>query len=257
MTFLQKVYWVCSVQLGLDPRKLIGAVYRAPGYLMSWLEFRRQYSGSMRLLPCLHDRSEEAGAVKSEYFWQDLHVAREIFEAEPCRHVDIGSRIDGFVAHVASYREIEVFDIRPIENRIPNVTFHAKDLMNPSSVPSEYCDSVSCLHTLEHFGLGRYGDQIDVYGHVKGLQNIARILKTDGTLYLSVPIGRARVEFNANRVFDPVTLVDLVNEFGLLLRDFVWFETGRAARRAENISETLRQLAMRRYCLGLFTFRKH
>lgn len=51
--------------------------------------------------PCLHDRYEEAGTTESEYFWQDLLVARMIHDAEPQKHVDIGSRVDGFVAHVA------------------------------------------------------------------------------------------------------------------------------------------------------------
>ena len=37
-----------------------------------------------------------------------------IYAARPEKHVDVGSRVDGFVAHVASFREIEVFDVRPI-----------------------------------------------------------------------------------------------------------------------------------------------
>jgi len=38
--------------------------------------------------------------------------------------VDIGSRVDGFVAHVASFREIEVFDVRPISAQIPASSFN-------------------------------------------------------------------------------------------------------------------------------------
>jgi len=64
--------------------------------------------GLVAFNPQLHDRYMEAGATESEYFWQDLIVARWIQDANPERHVDVGSRIDGFVAHVASTREIEV-----------------------------------------------------------------------------------------------------------------------------------------------------
>ena len=79
-------------------------------------------------MPCLQDRYEEAGKINSEYFWQDLLVARWIFEAKPDKHVDIGSRLDGFVAHVASFREIEVFDVRPITTQVPGVIFRQADL---------------------------------------------------------------------------------------------------------------------------------
>lgn len=64
-----------------------------------------------------------------------------------------------------------------------------------------YCDSISSLHAIEHFGLGRYGDPIDYFGYLKALQNIAKIVKTGGTFYFSVPIGPQRIEFNAHRVF--------------------------------------------------------
>jgi len=138
-------------------------------------------------------------------------VARKIFLAAPQRHVDIGSRVDGFVAHVASFREIEVFDIRPMEMSIPNVRFVKMDLMGDSSDYADYTDSISSLHAIEHFGLGRYGDPIDVNGHLKGLDNIYRMLRKGGTFYFSVPIGRQRVEFNAHRVFSIRYLFDLLN----------------------------------------------
>lgn len=63
-------------------------------------------------------------------------------------------------------------------------------------------DSASCLHALEHFGLGRYNDPIDYDGWRKGLVGLTRMLEPNGTLYLSVPTGQTqRVEFNAHRVF--------------------------------------------------------
>ena len=62
--------------------------------------------------PCLTDRFEESGAARGHYFHQDLLVAQRIFDSAPARHVDMGSRIDGFVAHVASFREPEQRDLR-------------------------------------------------------------------------------------------------------------------------------------------------
>ena len=76
----------------------------------------------------------------------------------------MGSRIDGFVAHVAAFREIEVFDIRPLTHKIPGVVFRRVDILDLPEALENYCDSLSSLHALEHVGLGRYGDPIDAEG---------------------------------------------------------------------------------------------
>ena len=84
------------------------------------------------------------------------------------------------------------------------------------------CDSVSSLHAIEHFGLGRYGDPLCWDGHVRGLDNLTRLLKVGGKLYFSVPIGEQRIEFNAHRVFSIQWLLDsfsknyTVNQFAYI-----------------------------------------
>ena len=45
-------------------------------------------------------------------------MSQLIFENSPKNILDIGSRIDGFVAHVLTFREIDVLDIRPLEGKI-------------------------------------------------------------------------------------------------------------------------------------------
>lgn len=137
-------------------------------------------------------------------------MARRVFEAAPEKHVDVGSRIDGFVAHVASFRPIEVLDVRPLSSTIPNVSFTQADVTSDRFALVDYCDSASSLHAVEHFGLGRYGDRVDFEGHLKGLANIGRMLKPGGAFYLSVPIGPRRIEFNAHRVFSVAHLLELL-----------------------------------------------
>ena len=119
-----------SSQFGIDPRRFARAFVAISAFIHDYTRFRRTCRGPMTFNPQLHDRHTEAGVTKSEYFWQDLIVARWIHEANPERHVDVGSRTDGFVAHVASFREIEVFDVRPITTEIPGVTFRQADLMD-------------------------------------------------------------------------------------------------------------------------------
>jgi SAM-dependent methyltransferase len=168
--------------------------------------------------------------MSGHYFHQDIHVARKIFLNKPIRHLDIGSRTDGFVAHVSVYREIEIIDIREQMSNVKNIKFRLADLMNmPKDIMNSY-DSISSLHAIEHFGLGRYGDPIDYFGHVKALENIHKILKINGIFYFSTPIGSQRIEFNAHRVFALKYLINLFAEnyktksFSYVNDDGIFFE---------------------------------
>lgn len=249
-----RLHWLLSAQFGIAPGLALRSLRGLPRYIRDLFRFRSGYAGRFELVPCLHDWDEEAGATKLEYFWQDLLVARMIHDAKPQKHVDVGSQIDGFVAHVASFREIEVFDIRPISANIPGVAFKQADFMQPQEAMSDYCDSLSCLHALEHFGLGRYGDPIDPEGAERGLANMAGLLRENGIFYLSVPIGLSRVEFNANRVFDPRAVVDMARENSLRLTALTVIRRGGLVKQCEPSAVQLAELAGERYALGLFVF---
>lgn len=251
---LRKIYWFFVSQVGLNPLLFLRSLRGLPWYVRDLRNFKAGFSGTLRLKPCLHDRYEEGGSTKSEYFWQDLLVARMIFQAAPIKHIDVGSRVDGFVAHVASFREIEVLDVRPISTTIPGIVFRTADLMALTSEQEESCDSLSCLHALEHFGLGRYGDPINPLGWHAGLANMARLLQKGGVLYLSVPIGQERVEFNANWVFEPSSILVAAKKSGLELVSLKVI--ARDVRDVEPTKESLDALAGLAYALGIFTFKK-
>ncbi len=154
-----------------------------------------------RLKPIYKERGDSGGTMSGHYFHQDLLVARRVHANQPEKHVDVGSRTDGFVAHLAVFREVEIFDIRSNQSKVKNITSVQADFMQLSEHLYDYTDSISSLHAIEHFGLGRYGDTIDAYGHLKGLDSLRKALKTGGKFYFSVPMGPQRIEFNAHRIF--------------------------------------------------------
>lgn len=204
---------------GFDPLKFLRALRGLPIYFVNFSRFIRQQRvcnsnfGSLKIFPCLDDRFSESGSARGHYFHQDLLVARKIHENKPRIHVDVGSRVDGFVAHVAAFREIKVIDIRRMDVKIPNISFIQCDVMSELPASFEKCyDSLSCLHALEHFGLGRYGDPVRYDGHVIGFNNLHKMLKHGGKMYLSVPIGPQRVEYDAHRVFSVRYILNLVSE---------------------------------------------
>ena len=194
-------------QLGFDLLKF-KSLKNYPRYLKDKKKWIKQGGKINKKHIFLCDYEDHAGVAKGEYFHQDLLVANYIYKNNPKRHVDIGSRIDGFVAHVASFRKIEVLDIRKLEkSEHENIKFIQSDLMKPKNLGE--VDSISCLHVIEHFGLGRYGDPIDVEGHNKGIQNLINMLSKNGFLYLSFPIGmHDLVHFNANRIFRVDTILN-------------------------------------------------
>ena len=252
----RRLYWFFSVQFGIDLKAMFRFFCGLPRYIRDLLRFRSGYRGRLEIMPCLHDWYEEGGMIKNEYFWQDLLVAKMIFKAKPMRHVDIGSRVDGFVSHVASFREIEVFDVRPITSRIPGVIFRQADLMKPVEGMNGYCDSLSCLHALEHFGLGRYGDPINPKGFEDALTNMACLLKENGVFYLSVPVGIDRVEFNSNRVFNHRIIIDLANQNSLQLSKVMVIRQGGRVEELTPDESQLCDLSNQRYALVIFIFLK-
>ena len=213
----------------MKPKHLLHLFRNLPTAMLEFSELKKQAMKSphsfpeIRISRYINEKKHLSGTASGHYFHQDLLVARRIFENNPEIHVDIGSRIDGFVAHVASFREIEVLDIRPLGHHIQNIRFKQADLMSLPDGMKEYCDSLSCLHAIEHFGLGRYGDPIDFEGHVKGLANLYTILKHGGNLYLSCPIGPQRIEFNSQRVFSLNYLLSLFKQ-GFLLKNFSYVD---------------------------------
>jgi hypothetical protein len=173
------------------------------------------------IFPILSDKEDNAGLAGGHYFHQDLWAAKKIFQRHPAHHVDIGSRVDGFIAHLLVFMRVTAVDIRPLESKIDGLTFLQDDATELSRIQSDSVDSLSTLHVAEHFGLGRYSDPIDPRACFKFMDSLQRVLRPDGRLYFSVPVGRERVEFNAHRVFAPKTILDAFSALRLVSFSFV------------------------------------
>ena len=145
--------------------------------------------------------------IQRHYFLQDCWAIRKICSnINPFhRHADIGGRTDGFVGQLASAGVyVDHFDINepPIDLPFPHLLrFYNADITNLERIQDREYKSVSCLHTLEHIGLGRYGDKLDPNAWYKAIAELTRITAIGGDLYVSVPIGWERVCFNSHRVF--------------------------------------------------------
>jgi SAM-dependent methyltransferase len=162
--------------------------------------------------PKLLDWTQET-PVDPHYAYQDAWAARQIFFRRPARHVDVGSRVS-FVLGISAFVPVTFVDVRPPMLEVPNLDVCGGNVL---ALPfeSESLESVSSLHVLEHIGLGRYGDALDPAGTAKALAELARVVAVNGSLYVSVPVGRPRIAFNAHRVLDPEWVVEHVPDLTL------------------------------------------
>src|SRR3546814_10903240 len=123
--------------VGLDLPLLVRSLRGAPRFLQDMRVYGKANANSGRFnvqlgspYPCLSDYHQSAGEVGGHYFHQDLWAARTVFEQRPATHLDVGSRIDGFVAHLLSFMPVTIVDVRPLDSHISELTFVHADATN-------------------------------------------------------------------------------------------------------------------------------
>lgn len=210
---------------------------------------------NMRLISS--DLSAAAGYPEEHYFAQDIWGAKKIYENMPQNHYDIGSRVGGFLAHILIFLEkVNYIDIRPLPYRIKKLNFIQGDATNLEKIKDESIFSLSSLHAVEHFGLGRYGDPIDPEACFKAIRAFQRVLAIGGKLYFAVPVAaQDTLEFNAHRIFNPQTIINAFDELKLVeFSLIVGKEVNSKVINIDEIAEVCQ--ALPDYSCGLFEFVK-
>lgn len=207
--------------------------------------------------PVYLDVFKEAGNIDPHYFLQDLEMARAVINAAPAEHYDIGSRLDGFISHLLCSNAIErvfMIDIRPFSVEGTGLLFRQADATSLDGIEDNSIMSMSSLHAVEHFGLGRYGDPVDPKAWRKALGSMQKKLCYGGLLYLSVPVGpKDKLCFNAHRIFDPLTIVDVLDKCDLISFKYIHDMKIYAVSKTDlaGVSSLVSE-----YDCGLFIFKK-
>lgn len=164
-------------------------------------------------LPCYWDASATT-TFDRHYIFHTAWAARVVQKIAPEIHTDISSSLY-FSTIVSAFVPINFYDYRPAKINIPGFNSFAGNLMQ---LPFEdrSIKSLSCLHTIEHIGLGRYGDPLDYDGDLKAIKELIRVLADNGDLIIVVPIGKARIQYNAHRIYSYDQIVTYFKELTLL-----------------------------------------
>jgi SAM-dependent methyltransferase len=231
---------------------------KKPLFVLDFLKARRMMSGheprfSMLWAdrhPCIDDRTTTTGFDR-HYVYHLAWAARILAEARPELHIDISSSLY-FSTLVSAFVPVKFFDYRPPRIELSNLSVEFADLC---SLPFEdgVVQSLSCMHVVEHVGLGRYGDPLDPDGDLKAVAQLTRVLSPGGSLLFVVPVGRPRVAFNAHRIYSYDQVVTYFSE--LRLQEFSLIPDNPGERGL--VRHATKDLAdIQNYGCGCFWFKK-
>lgn len=163
----------------------------------------------------LHDKTDITH-FDQHYIYHPAWAARIISQTKPEKHIDISSSLS-FSTIVSAFVPVDFYDYRPAHLNLSQLQTKSADLLKLPFADNSL-KSLSCMHTLEHIGLGRYGDPLDADGDLKAMCELTRVLAPGGNLLIVVPVGQACLKFNAHRIYSYQMIKD--NFPGLQLKDF-------------------------------------
>lgn len=207
----------------------IKKIKRYPLYFLEYFKFKRLMKGDSRfnikgtdMFPCLLDNTLNT-SFEPHYIYHPAWAARVVRKINPKKHVDISSTIS-FSTMLSAFIHVDFYDYRPAQIKFDNLNCRRGDL---TSLPFEdgSIESISCMHTVEHVGLGRYGDVLDPTGDMQAAHELSRVVKAEGSLIFVVPVGKPKIEFNAHRIYSYEQVIDMfpnmqLKEFSLIPDDY-------------------------------------
>ena len=169
--------------------------------------------------PCLNDKTTNT-SFDAHYIYHPAWAARILRDTKPERHIDFSSTLH-FSTIVSAFIPIEFFDFRPATLDLSGLLTRKADVTN-LSFSDNSIKSLSCMHTVEHIGLGRYGDPIDPAGDLKAMNELQRVLANGGDLLFVVPVGHSMIVFNAHRIYSYDQIINYfkdlkLNQFSLVI----------------------------------------
>jgi len=204
--------------------------------------------------PCMNDNTASTGFDR-HYVYHTAWAVHFLFNNKIEQHTDISSTL--YLSGTASsFCKVHFYDYRPAKLELPNLSCKKADLTD-LHFKSNSIESLSCMHTVEHVGLGRYGDPFDYDGDLKAMKELARVLAFGGNLLFVVPIGsKPRIQFNAHRIYTKEQIIDFFEkEEGLKLKEFTLIpENEKDGGLIKNPSTKL--LDSQSYGCGCFVFTK-
>jgi SAM-dependent methyltransferase len=138
--------------------------------------------------------------------------------------LDIGC-CDSLLVLKLAKRDYQVtgIDARPYLEKHPNLTFIQADACRMPFSDANF-DAVIAVSTIEHIGLGAYGDPVQEGADARVVKEIHRVLKPGGRLILTTPFAAkyrlASWRGGQERYYDVITLQRLLSSFEVIKKEY-------------------------------------
>ena len=162
--------------------------------------------------PCLDDNTPNTGFDR-HYLFHVAWAVRVVKKINPALHIDFSSSLY-FCSTLSAFIPTDFYDYRPTDLGLDQLKCKAGDLTK-INFPDNSIESLSCLHTIEHLGLGRYGDPIDYDGDLKAISELKRVVKPRGSLLFVTPVGKPKIVYNAHRIYSYDQVMEYFSGFDL------------------------------------------
>lgn len=128
-------------------------------------------------------------------------ATEQIRKYQPQTILDVGSYRHWLIG-LMSHWHVTTLDVRERQSPLAYESVITADVLDMQLPPASF-DMVISLSTIEHFGLGRYGDKFDLEADSKAIKKMLYVLRPGGYFVFSVPItgGQPYIAFNSHRVY--------------------------------------------------------
>ena len=190
----------------------------------------------------------QQSSFDAHYVYHTSWAARILARIAPKEHVDISSSLY-FVGLVSAFIPVKFYDYRLVHLSLKGATIGTADLTS-LLFPDASIPSLSCMHVVEHIGLGRYGDPIDPNGDLKAMSELKRVLSKGGDLLFVVPIGFPKIVFHAHRIYSFAQIQQCFHDLKLMEFMLVCDDASVVFNASEDLANS------QKYGCGCFWFRK-
>ncbi len=197
-----------------------------------------------------HQRTDQIN-FDNHYLYHTAWAARVVKRIAPAKHVDISS-YTYFATILSAFIPVDYYDYRMLPVTLDDLHCGTADLYQ-LPFEDDSIASLSCMHVVEHVGLGRYGDNPCYDGDLKAFQELSRVLAPGGDLLFVVPIGKPKIVYNAHRIYSYDQIITAFS--GLHLEEFSLIPDDKyhGMMKSPDVSIVNAQ----NYGCGCFWFKKH
>lgn len=238
-------------------REILKAIYyiiKLPYFffqLIIFSKFSPKKLMRIKIFPKLFDNKKKE-PFDAHYLYHTSWASRVLSKMNPKIHFDFASDLR-FVTMLSSHIKIVQYNLSIPTVKLDNLEFRTTNLTKMDNIKSNSLNSASCMHVVEHVGLGRYGDDINPEGDKDAIKELIRILAPGANLLFVVPVGKPRIFFNAHRVYSYEEILNYfvsfkLKEFSLIEDDS--FEKGIIINADPN------KVKNNKYACGCFWFEK-